>query len=197
MTMPRRHAGWIATIAAIGACAVNSFAQSPPSATTCRVAGLDEQVQCAMVDVPENRATSGGRTISLRVVILPSRAPGGAPKQALFYLVGGPGLPATTLADLIGGSHATTRATHDIVLIDQRGTGGSNALACELYGTAGDVATYLGDQFRADSVRACAQRLARRADLTQYTRATAADDIEAVRAWLGVPLIDIDARAYG
>jgi pimeloyl-ACP methyl ester carboxylesterase len=48
-----------------------------------------------------------------------------------------------------------------------------------------------------DSVRACAQRLARQAELTQYTSATAADDIEAVRAWLGVPLIDIDASAYG
>jgi pimeloyl-ACP methyl ester carboxylesterase len=194
MTTLIRHAGSITTIAAIGACAVNiASAQGAP----CRVAGLDEQVRCGTVEVPENRATSGGRTISLRVVILPSRAPTGAPKQALFYLVGGPGLPATTLADLIAGSHATTRAMHDIVLVDQRGTGGSNALACALYGTTGDVATYLGDQFRVDAVRECAQRLARQADLTQYTSATAADDIEAVRTWLGVPVIDIDASAYG
>ncbi len=198
MTMSGRHAGWLVAMVAIGACAVTvGLAQSTPSTTPCRVAGLDEQVRCATVEVPETRATSGGRTISLRVVILPSRAPAGAPRHALFYLVGGPGLAATTLADLVAGSHATTRATHDVVLIDQRGTGGSNALACELYGTGEDVATYLGDQFRVDSVRACAQRLARRADLTQYTTAAAADDLEAVRGWLGVPLIDIDASAYG
>jgi pimeloyl-ACP methyl ester carboxylesterase len=196
--MLRRHAGRVATIAAIGACAVSvAFAQAPLSLSSCRVAGLDEQVRCATVEVPEKRASAGGRTISLRVVILPSRADASAPRHALFYLVGGPGLPATTLADLIAGSHATTRSTHDIVLVDQRGTGGSSALSCGLYGTAGDVATYLGDQFLPESVRVCAERLARRADLAQYTSANAADDLEAVRARLGIERIDFDASAYG
>jgi pimeloyl-ACP methyl ester carboxylesterase len=178
----------------IGAYAV---AQAQIPTTPCRVAGLDEQVRCAIVEVPENRATPGARTLSLRVVILPSRAPATAPPQALFYLVGGPGLAASTLADLVAGSHATTRSTHDIVLVDQRGTGGSNTLDCALYGTSGDVAVYLGDQFPVDSVRACAQRLARRADLGQYTSANAADDLEDVRARLGFARIDLDASAYG
>ena len=181
-----------------GACAVNAgLAQGQLASSACRVAGLEEQVQCATVEVPENRAAPGGRVIPLRVVVLPAREPAGAARQALFYLVGGPGLAATTLADLIAASHAPTRSTHDIVLVDQRGTGGSSALRCSLYGASGDVATYLGDQFPVDSVRACAGLLARRADLTQYTSANAADDLEAVRARLGVDRIDIDASAYG
>lgn len=194
MTTRRRHAYWVMATIGIGASAVSV---APAQGVPCHVPGLDEQVRCGTVEVPENRATTGGRTISLRVVILPSHAPTAAPRQALFYLVGGPGLAATTLADLIATSHATTRATHDIVLVDQRGTGGSNALRCDLYGNAGDLATYLREQFPVEAVRACVERLAPRADLTQYTTANAADDLEAVRAWLAVPRIDLDASAYG
>ena len=198
MTMLTRHAGWAATLAGLGVCAVRvGFAQPALSSSPCRVPGLDEQVRCATLEVPENRAITGGRTIPLRIVILPSRAPANAPRQALFYLVGGPGLAATPLADLVAASHSTTRATHDIVLVDQRGTGASNALRCEFYGTAGDVGAYLGDQFPSDSVRACALRLSRRADLTQYTTANAAADLEAVRSALGFSSIDLDASAYG
>lgn len=189
-----RHARWVAGIVAIGASAgTTASAQGTP----CRVAGLDEQLRCGTVEVPENRASRAGRALSLRVVILPSRAPAGAPRQALLYLVGGPGLAASTLADLVAATHATTRATHDIVLVDQRGTGGSSALRCNLYGDVGDLATYLGHQFPVDSVRACAARLARGADLTQYTTVNAADDLEAVRLWLDVARIDLDASAYG
>src|SRR5919109_4318722 len=162
----------------------------------CRVPGLDEQVRCATVDVPENRAIPP-RTISLRVVILPSRAPAGAPRQALFYLVGGPGLAASTLADLVASSHSTTRATHEVVLIDQRGTGGPNALDCDLYGNTGDIQTYLGDQFPPDALPACAARLASRAELSAYTTERAVEDLEAVRTRIGVERMVIDASAYG
>ena len=198
MKMLTRHIRYVIRIAGFGACAVNiGLVHAQLASSACRVAGLEEQVQCATVEVPESRAAAGGRMIPLRVVVLPSRSGAGAPRQALFYLVGGPGLPATTLADLIAASHATTRLTHDIVLVDQRGTGGSNALRCSLYGTAGDVAAYLRDQFPVDSVRACAEALTRRADLTQYTVANAAEDLETVRARLGVARIDLDASAYG
>ena len=194
MTILGRHAHRVAAIVIIGASAVRA---APAQGSACRVAGLDEPLRCATIEVPENRAATGSRTIPLRVVLLPSRAPAGAARQALFYLVGGPGLAASTLADLVATAHATTRATHDIVLIDQRGTGGSNALRCDLYGDEGDVATYLGPQFPVEGVRACAARLARKADLTQYTTTAAADDLEAVRAWLDLPRIDLDASAYG
>jgi pimeloyl-ACP methyl ester carboxylesterase len=163
----------------------------------CRLAGLDEEVRCATVEVPEDREVRNGRTIGLRVVVLPSRAHAGAARHTLFYLVGGPGLAATPLADLVAKAHAMTRATHDIVLVDQRGTGGSNALRCELYSASGDLAAYLGDQFPVESVRTCVRRLRSRADLARYTTQDAARDLEAVRAALGADRIDIDASAYG
>ena len=196
MRMLARYARRGAGIVGFGVSVVHP-AHGQLLSSPCRVPGLDERVQCATVEVPENRALAGGRTISLRVVVLPSRGADGNTRQALFYLVGGPGVAATTLADIIAASHAGTRATHDIVLVDQRGTGGSNALRCSLYGAAGDVGAYLGDQFPVDSVRACASALARGADLTQYTTANAAEDLEAVRARLGFSRIDLDASAYG
>ena len=182
---------------ALGVCAGASGVAHAQSASPCRLPGLEETVHCVTVSVPENRAAASSRAIPLRVVILPSRAPANAPRQALFYLVGGPGLPATTLADLVAAAHATTRSTHEIVLVDQRGTGASNPLDCPLYGDSGDVAAYLGDQFPAARVRDCAQRLAQRADLSQYTTVNAAEDLEAVRARLGIEKIDLDASAYG
>ena len=191
------HSVRSAIIAAIGCCAATAAAGQSISAERCRVPGLEEQVRCATVEVPENRAAGASRMIALRVVVLPSQAPASASRQSLFYLVGGPGLPATTLADLVAASHANTRLTHDIVLVDHRGTGGSNALRCGFYGATGDIAMYLGDQLPVDSVRACAARLTRHADLTQYTSAAAADDLEAVRAALDIPRIDLDASAYG
>jgi pimeloyl-ACP methyl ester carboxylesterase len=197
---PRKLSGFMRG-AVCAATALTAFVVKPANAqllsTPCRVPGLDEELRCVTLQVPENRAATGGRMIPLRIVILPSRAPATAPRQALFYLVSGPGLAASTFADLVANAHATTRSTHAIVLVDHRGTGGSSALDCTLYGDAGDIASYLGDQFPLDSVRGCGERLARAADLSRYTPADAADDLEDVRARLGISRIDLDASAYG
>ncbi|MGQ0715063.1 MAG: alpha/beta hydrolase [Gemmatimonadaceae bacterium] len=185
-------------VLAIGACAgLAPVAHAQLSSRACRVPGIQEDVRCATVEVPENRATPNGRSIDLRVVVLPARAEAGAQRRALIYLVGGPGLAATTLADLVAASHAATRATHDVVLVDQRGTGGSNALDCPLYGDTSEVTTYLGDQFPVEPVRACGRRLASLADLSMYTTSQAAEDLDEVRRSIGVDQVDIDASAYG
>lgn len=186
-----------------GARSVFVLALSVPSVAAqlptrgCRVPGLAEEARCATVEVPEDRQARNGRTIGLRVVVLPSRNEADAPRRTLFYLVGGPGLAATPFADLVARAHSATRATHDIVLVDQRGTGASNPLRCSFHGTSGDIAAYLGDQFPVDSVRACMRRLRSRANLARYTTIDAAQDLDDVRARLGVDRIDIDASAYG
>jgi len=55
-------------------------------------------------------------------------------------------------------------ADRDLLLIDQRGTGRSGALRCNLY-SAADPGTSLRELFPASAVRECASQLA---DLTQY-----------------------------
>src|SRR5918999_6382756 len=119
--MQDRKVSRLMRTAGVGAIALNALAlelahAQLPSAP-CRLAGVDEELRCATLEVPENRAARQGRMIPLRVVILPSRAPATAPRLAVFYLVSGPGLAATTLADLVAKTHATTQSTHDIVFV--------------------------------------------------------------------------------
>jgi pimeloyl-ACP methyl ester carboxylesterase len=68
----------------------------------------------------------------------------------------------------------------DLLLVDQRGTGRSGALSCDLFATE-PAATAVRDLFPAAAVERCARQLQMRADLTQYTFAQFANDIEQVR----------------
>jgi pimeloyl-ACP methyl ester carboxylesterase len=89
------------------------------------------------------------------------------------------------------------RQTHDLVLIDQRGTGKSNPLPCPidmkdaqllLSGTGGSAVKDLPG---------CRKELEARADLTQYTTSNSADDVDDVREALGLDKIDVLGGSYG
>ena len=54
--------------------------------------------RCGALTVFEDRATDAGRTIDLKIVVIP--AVSGSPEpDPLFFLAGGPGQAATDLAD--------------------------------------------------------------------------------------------------
>ena len=80
---------------------------------------------CGTLDVPENRADPAGRWIGLRVAVIPTQSRQPRP-DPVFMLAGGPGGAATqTFAWAASTFSAVNR---DFVLVDQRGTGGSNRL---------------------------------------------------------------------
>ena len=88
----------------------------------CVVAGID--ARCGTFAVPENRAEPDGRTIGLNVVVLPaSLTP--ARKDAVTFLAGGPGDAATEDAIDQGWQSSSLSLERDLLLVDQRGTGGS------------------------------------------------------------------------
>ena len=149
--------------------------------------------RCASLAVFENRATKRGRLIPLRIVVLRSAAANREP-DPVFYLAGGPGQAAT---ELLRGRWGGLRAARDLVFVDQRGTGGSNALTCEFYGPPGDVQSYFDQFLPPAKVRACREQLDRAADLVQYTTANAADDLDDVRAALGYDRINLIGGSYG
>jgi hypothetical protein len=91
--------------------------------------GRGTQAECGVLLVPENRATKQGRRIGINIVVLRASMPGA--KVALFLLAGGPGQGSTSMTGTATGWMAPLRETMDVVLMDQRGTGGSNPLACE------------------------------------------------------------------
>src|SRR5687768_8291206 len=85
--------------------------------------------QCGTVEVLENRAEPDGRRISLNVIVLRATSPG-PHLPPLFDIDGGPGLAVTKNASFYLADGAAYRARRDVVMIDQRGTGGSNPLSC-------------------------------------------------------------------
>jgi pimeloyl-ACP methyl ester carboxylesterase len=166
--------------------------ESKPHA--CRVQGIPAEVRCATYPVWEDRERKAGRRIGLNIVILPALGPERLP-DALFILAGGPGQAATETAAGFYRSHL--RDHRDIVLIDQRGTGGSNPLDCDFYGEPPDVARVVRESFPLDRIRACRERLSKIADLRLYTTAPGMDDMDDVRQWLGYAKINLWGGSYG
>jgi pimeloyl-ACP methyl ester carboxylesterase len=170
--------------------------------TSCNLAqpnsGLSTAAWCADFPVPENRADPHSRTIVLKLAVLRSRAQV-ASKDMLAFLVGGPGQAATDSASQIAAMLKPLLAHRDVLLLDQRGTGGSNALTCK---GADDAVTLEGEvAFDAGKMRnaasECVKQLAGRADPRYYTTTIAAQDLEDVRKALGAPQFDLVGVSYG
>jgi len=138
----------------------------------------------------------GGRQLHLAVLILPATE-ARAKLEPIVFLHGGPGLPATLADDYVSGALRPEHQRHDLVMVDMRGTGGEEALTCELYGDGRRLAPYLDTMFPLDKVRECAKRLESRADLTQYTTDNAARDLDDVRGALGVGKWSLFGASYG
>ena len=143
---------------------------------------------CGRIAVPEDPRRPHGRTISLRVAVLPATE---RPAEgALFYLEGGPGGAATAAAVRVNELFAEVGRRRDLVMVDQRGTGGSARLACpDARVRAADAAAV------AVYVRRCFAGLRR--DPRLYTTSVAAEDLEAVRRALGYGRIDVYGVSYG
>lgn len=165
----------------------------------CKLTGLEEEARCGTLDVPEDRRHPEGRRISLNIAVLPARGTGLSPAaDPVFAIAGGPGesavASAAVFAQLLGG----VRDAREVVLVDLRGTGGSNRLDCTLPGSDDDPQGYLGDFLPPEAIRACAARLREAGtDLTLYTTAEDVEDLEAVRAALGAEKIDLYGVSYG
>jgi pimeloyl-ACP methyl ester carboxylesterase len=152
---------------------------------------------CGTYEVWEDRAGRSGRKIGLNIVILPARNSPPAP-DPVFWLHGGPGAAATDLArGGWGGLPGNVRDTRDLVYVDQRGTGGSNALYCDFNDDPNDLPAFFGELFPLDKVRACREKLEKIANLKLYTTPIAMNDLDEVRAALGYDKINLVGGSYG
>ena len=207
--MPKRLLVWTVglLIASTGAAA-----QSPPrEASTlaarltlapCHIAkeggqeagGTAANARCGTFLVPENRRLARSRMLPLRVVILPSRS--SRPREPVFALSGGPGQAATDLAQYYQGERHTE--SHEVVLMDLRGTGEGTALSCDLGGSDDDLQGYLDGYLAAGTgYAACRDALLQRADLRQYTTMNAMQDLDELRQALGYRRINLEGGSFG
>jgi len=161
------------------------------SLTACDLEGT--QARCGTHNVPENRQLPGGRRLSLNVALLPALATSPA-RDPVFFLAGGPGQGAAQLAHALAPSLNEIRRDRDVVFVDQRGTGKSNPLDCEL-GDPENIQEQFRTDFDAEKLTACLKTLD--ADPTQYTTQASVDDLDEVRRALGYEQVNLIGASYG
>ncbi len=98
--------------------------------TDCQIKDFDGIARCAQVAVPEDSAKPDGKKIEIFVALLPSLSPQPV-ADPLFLFAGGPGQAASDLGRLVS-TMQSVRKSRNIVLVDQRGTGKSKTLTCDL-----------------------------------------------------------------
>ncbi len=165
----------------------------------CEVPAADgdrkETARCGFYEVFEDRAAKSGRKIKLKIVVYPATGLEKAP-DPLFYIPGGPGSSATEDAPYVAQEFSRIRVQRDLVFVDQRGTGGSNPLNCQLFDPS-SLQSYLEAFFPLEAVRKCRVQLEAKANLKLYTTPIAMDDLDDVRAALGYKQINISGGSYG
>ncbi len=159
----------------------------------CHLGEIRSQVQCGKLQVPENYNKPAGATININFAVLPA-IDNSEYKAPLMFLAGGPGQAAVELATMLNQVFREVRKTRDIILVDQRGTGESNALTCEFL-DEDDVYRVLPDQMDIQEVKDCVGQF--KGDVTQFNTENAIRDFDAIRSILGHEKINIYGGSYG
>jgi pimeloyl-ACP methyl ester carboxylesterase len=151
------------------------------------------EAQCTRVAVPEDPQRPAGRQLQLFVARIPALSRQAA-AEPLFILAGGPGLGASTFYSSAAPVFARIRRRHDIIIVDQRGTGRSHPLLCQF-----DEQQMLdaGEEQTARVMRECRATLEKNHDLALYTTSVAVRDLEIVRRALGYGRISFYGSSYG
>src|SRR2546425_9135890 len=118
------------------------------SVQPCEVPEVAGGGRCGTYEVFENRSIKTGRKISLNVVVIPALSTPAAP-DPVFWLEGGPGGAATQAVGPVSQNYLLgLRNDHDLVFVDERGTGKSNPLKCDDIGEdPSNLDAYFGKLF--------------------------------------------------
>ena len=148
---------------------------------------LTADARCGFLDVPENPAEPDGKTISLHVAVAGATGKAAKP-DPVFFFAGGPGQAASETWVMIRPVLNQIRKKRDIVMVDQRGTGQSNKLACK-----SELTDDLNQEIDLGLVRSETEKCL--ADLPGdprfYTTSIAMADYDAVRRAMGYDKINI------
>lgn len=177
---------WIILLFATLLCACNT---PPPNIT------ID-----GILEVPENRKKPNSRTLKLVYKVLKAKDTSSG-KAPILYLQGGPGAP-TLIMEEFWKNHPL-RNNRDIVLMDQRGTGASEANCTEAGKAIFDIIRkdldYVGESKALDSIlKQCNKKLFQeKVDLAGYTSYEIAADFEDLRKVLDYKKWNLFGASYG
>ncbi|MFO7277247.1 MAG: alpha/beta fold hydrolase [Pseudomonadota bacterium] len=149
--------------------------------------------ECGTLRVPEDPARPDGRQIGLFVARVPAISRRKQP-DPLFVIAGGPGMASSEFFASVAPAFARIQRNRDIVLVDQRGTGRSNALNC---GLVDEALWQAHEEVIAAEAERCLTALGTRADVKFYTTSIAVQDLERVRTAFGYERINLYGVSYG
>jgi pimeloyl-ACP methyl ester carboxylesterase len=194
----------VAALAAAGWTNVTPPGQPSPSRLDlrpCPQPGSSEQFPCGTFSVPLDRGQPGGPTLALKVVVVPA-LPGSPEAPPLFLLAGGPGVAVTGAASELatprGGELPAALAgvrRRTLVLVDQRGVGGSNDLGCAAHAEKAGLAAVLSDMLPPAVIAACRQD--QPAIAAHYSTESFVADLDELSAALGYEQVDLLGTSYG
>ena len=162
----------------------------------CRLTG-GVAAQCGELLVYEDRAAASGRQIPLNIAVLPATGSSNVVEDdPLFLLAGGPGQAAVEAYASAIYLFSDVNRTRDIVLVDQRGAGGSNGLNCDVLEDE-TLPADLPDAEQIALLDQCRLDLGERADLSLYTTDAFVADLDDVRAALDYDTINLYGASYG
>ncbi len=179
------------TAVLLAACGTPPTETTRPTLEPCALGG-DVDADCGTITVPENRDAPNGRTLTIHFAVIPAQNT--AVPDPIFMLAGGPGQSAIEAFPFILSTFSRLNQTRDIVLVDQRGTGQSNPLACP---AMQELPPDADEEMVRQTLEECRQTLMETADLTQYVTEIAMQDLDAVRDALGYEQINLVGVSYG
>lgn len=199
----RKHVFLTATMIALAALAAPAAsaaeaAAEPALLQPCRLRGVEHEARCGAVVRPLDPTRPDGPTIEVRFAVLPALARRKHP-DPVFLLAGGPGQSAIEIAGAVEQLMARLVNRRDIVLVDQRGTGRSAPLTCEVPAPTTPLAELADPARQRAALRRCRERLQGlpHGDLRQYTTTIAMADVDAVRQALGAAQVNLVGASYG
>jgi pimeloyl-ACP methyl ester carboxylesterase len=146
----------------------------------------DAAAYCGDIVRPFDTGDTVAGSIAIHFEFYPHSAAGKS-AGTLVATEGGPGYPATGSREDYLALFKPLTPDHDVLIMDNRGTGKSGAIDCHELQT--------GEKWTVESVAACGASLGDRAPL--YSTAYAADDLAAIVADLRLGKIDLYGDSYG
>ncbi len=177
------------------ACGAASTAATPSAAgpagfSSCRLDG-GLAALCGTVQVPADPSDPDGETLDLGVAVLRGTA-AAADAVPVYMLAGGPGQSAITAYPPVLAQLPELRRRHDVVLVDQRGTGRSSKMVCD---EIDDPARRLDPTPDFEALERCRETLP--LDPRLVTTEHAVSDLDRVRAALGHERVALVGVSYG
>lgn len=148
--------------------------------------------ECGWLERAENPDDPEGRQIQVRVARVPARGRV-TESDPLIFFAGGPGQAATEAWPIVAWALRKVNESRDILLVDQRGTGQSNALKCPQIEL--DKALVADWDDLARTTQECLDAVD--GDPRFYTTTIAMHDVDAARAALGYEKVNLFGGSYG